>query len=114
MPGDVSARNIEMLEQRRSVRRVLCDGHGSRRSRAARPTALVITDGPIAGELLLERNHSVCQDGIDEQDGLPRTADFVLELDTVDFCFLHVIPGVRIAVTAVTFHVTGSMSDDIL
>jgi len=96
MAPDVSAPNVEVVEQSGGVRRVVGDGHGPGCPSAAHPTALVVHDDAIAvGELAFrqERHKAIRQDGRNEEQGLARSPHLVLQLQPVDFCFPHTIPA---------------------
>src|SRR5215211_3607359 len=92
MARDVSAAHIEVLEQRRGVRGVLCDAHRRWSVRAADPTPLVVPDQLVTAcqrRLRKERDEAVGDEHVDQQHRLPCSAHLVFQLYAVDLRTVH-------------------------
>ena len=86
MAGDMRARDLQIIEQRRCIRRMIGNRDRRRRARAADPAALVVRDQLIAirqRSLGDERPKAVGEDRTDQQHRFAGAGYLVFQLDTV-------------------------------
>jgi hypothetical protein len=86
------ALDLQVVEQRRCIRRMISDRDGRRRARAADPASLVVRDQLIAirqRSFASQRPKAVGEDRADQQHWFAGAGDLVFQLDAVYGCALH-------------------------
>jgi hypothetical protein len=95
--GDVRASDIEVLQQRGGVRRMVRDAHRRSGVRASPPPALVVSNEavPIDQRRFGQEWHECSRHhGTDQQQRFARALLLVLDLDPLDLCAFHDSPRV--------------------